>query len=106
VRGLHSCRLRCTIETAKFADCVAKLKQSAADVAVVFLDEQPGAGCVILEEIKKTQDSIFAFAVSSERSAEIIVKAIRAGADELISSIPTEEELLKALPWSSKAWTT
>lgn len=85
------------IETAKFADCVAKLKQSAADVAVVFLDEQPGAGCVILEEIKKTQDSIFAFAVSSERSAEIIVKAIRAGADELVSSIPTEEELLKAL---------
>ncbi len=85
------------IETAKFAECVAKLKQSAADVAVVFLDEQPGAGCVILEEIKKTQDSIFAFAVSSERSADIIVKAIRAGADELISAIPTEEELLKAL---------
>jgi pilus assembly protein CpaE len=85
------------IETAKFAECVAKLKQSAADVAVVFLDEQPGAGCVILEEIKKTQESIFAFAVSSERSAEIIVKAIRAGADELLSAIPTEEELLKAL---------
>ena len=85
------------IESAKFADCVAKLRQSAADVAVVFLDEQPGAGCVILEEIKKTQESIFAFAVSSERSAEIIVKAIRAGADELLSAMPTAEELLKAL---------
>ena len=49
------------IESAKFADCVAKLRQSAADVSVVFLDEQPGAGCVILEEIKKTQESICAF---------------------------------------------
>jgi pilus assembly protein CpaE len=85
------------LEGAKFADCVAKLKQSAADVAVVFLDEQPGAGCVILEEIKKTHEAVFAFAVSSERSAEIIVKAIRAGADELLSAMPTAEELLKAL---------
>lgn len=84
------------IESAKFADCVAKLKQSAADVAIVFLDEQPGAGCVILEEIKKTHESVFSFAISSERSAEIIVKAIRAGADELLSAMPTGEELLKA----------
>lgn len=85
------------VEGAKFADCVAKLKSTAAEVAIVFLDEQPGAGCVILEEIKKTSDSVFAFAVSSERSAEIIVKAIRAGADELLSAMPTAEELLKAL---------
>jgi len=64
---------------------------------VVFLDEQPGAGCVISRRSKRTQESIFAFAVSSERSAEIIVKAIRAGADELLSAMPTSEELLKAL---------
>ena len=84
------------VESAKFAECVSKLKQSPADVAVVFLEEQPGSGCVILEEIKKTRENIFAFAVSSERSAEVIVKAIRAGADELLSSIPNDEELLKA----------
>jgi pilus assembly protein CpaE len=85
------------VEGAKFVDCVAKLKSSGAEVAIVFLDEQPGAGCVILEEIKKNTDAVFAFAVSSERSAEIIVKAIRAGADELLSAMPTAEELLKAL---------
>jgi pilus assembly protein CpaE len=84
------------VESAKFAECVSKLKQTSADVAVVFLEEQPGSGCVILEEIKKTRDNVFAFAVSSERSAEVIVKAIRAGADELLSSLPNEEELLKA----------
>ena len=82
------------VESAKFAECISKLKQSPADVAVVFLEEQPGSGCVILEDIKKIRENIFAFAISSERSAEVIVKAIRAGADELLSSLPNEEELL------------
>ena len=85
-----------SVESAKFAECISKLKQSPVDVAVVFLEEQPGSGCVILEDIKKTRENIFAFAISSERSAEVIVKAIRAGADELLSSLPNEEELLKA----------
>jgi pilus assembly protein CpaE len=85
------------VEAAKFNDCVQRVRQLAADVAIIFLEEQPGSGCVILEEMKKTRENVFAFAVSSERSAEIIVKAIRAGADELISQTPTQEELLKAL---------
>ena len=85
------------VEAAKFTDCVARTRQLAADVAIIFLEEQPGFGTVILEDMKKTRENIFAFAVSSERSAEIIVKAIRAGADELLSEMPTQEELLKAL---------
>ena len=85
------------VEAAGFGDCIGTLRQSGADVAVVFLDEQPGSGVVILEEIKKTRETIFAFAVSNERSADVIVKAIRAGADELLSDMPTAEELLKAV---------
>jgi len=85
------------VEAAKFNDCVQRVRQLAADVAIIFLEEQPGSGCIILEEMKKTRENVFAFAVSSERSAEIIVKAIRAGADELLSQTPTAEELLKAL---------
>jgi len=85
------------VESAGFADCVRKLKEVAADVAVVFLDEQRGgSGTLILEQLKKTRENVFAFAVSSERSAEVIVKAIRAGADELLSTMPSNEELLKA----------
>ncbi len=85
------------VEGAKFTDCVARTRQLAADVAIVFLEEQPGSGTIILEDMKKTRENVFAFAVSSERSAEDIVKAIRAGADELLSEMPTQEELLKAL---------
>lgn len=85
------------IESVKFGECVAWLKKTPADVAVVFLEEQPGNGCVILEEIKKVRSNIFAFAVSRERSADVIIKAIRAGADELLSAIPNDEEILKAL---------
>ena len=85
------------VETATFDDCVDKLRTVAADVAVIFLDEQRGgSGTLILEQLKRTRESIFAFAVSGERSAEVIVKAIRAGADELISAMPSTEELLKA----------
>ena len=84
-------------ETAEFGDCLSRAGQFAPDAAVVFLDEQPGsAGCLILEQLKKTRENLFVFAVSSERSAELIVKAIRAGADELISTMPNTEELLKA----------
>jgi len=85
------------VEAAKFTDCVARTRQLAADVAIIFLEEQPGSATVILEDMKKTRENVFAFAVSSERSAEVIVKAIRAGADELLSEMPTPEELLKAL---------
>lgn len=85
------------VEAAKFTDCVARTRQLAADVAIIFLEEQPGSATVILEDMKKTRENVFAFAVSSERSAEVIVKAIRAGADELLSEMPTAEELLKAL---------
>ncbi len=85
------------VEQAPFDKCVAKVRDIAADVVVVFLDEQRANGCLILEQLKKAREQIFAFAVSSERSAEVIVKAIRAGADELISTIPSSEELLKAL---------
>lgn len=86
-----------TVEPASFADCVDKLRTSAADVAIIFLDEQRGgAGTLILEQLKGVRENLFAFAVSSERSAEVIVKAIRAGADELLSTIPSSEELLKA----------
>ncbi|RMD84845.1 MAG: DNA-binding response regulator, partial [Candidatus Dadabacteria bacterium] len=84
-------------DVAPFSDCLSRASQFNPDVAVVFLDEQPGsAGCLILEQLKKTRDNLFVFAVSSERSAELIVKAIRAGADELISTMPSSEELLKA----------
>lgn len=85
------------VEASKFVDCVGKVRSCKPDVAVVFLEEQPGSGCVTLEEIKKARENLFAFAVSSERSAEVIIKAIRAGADELLSAVPSEEELLKAL---------
>jgi pilus assembly protein CpaE len=85
------------VESAKFTDCVARMRQLSADVAIIFLEEQPGGGTVILQAMKKTRENVFAFAVSSERSAEVIVKAIRAGADELVSETPTAEELLKAL---------
>ncbi len=84
-------------ETAQFSECLSRASEFAPDVAIVFLDEQPGsAGCLTLEQLKKTRENIFVFAVSSERSAELIVKAIRAGADELISAMPSTEELLKA----------
>jgi pilus assembly protein CpaE len=85
------------VEQASFDDCVVKLREVGADVAVLFLDEQRGNGCLTLEQLKKSREQIFAFAVSSERSAEVIVKAIRAGADELLSAMPNAEELLKAL---------
>jgi pilus assembly protein CpaE len=85
------------VEQASFENCVTKLRDTGADVAVLFLDEQRGNGCLTLEQLKKTREQIFAFAVSSERSAEVIVKAIRAGADELLSAMPNAEELLKAL---------
>ncbi len=86
------------VEAATFQDCVAKLRETAADVAVVFLDEQRGGGgTLVLEQLKRTRDNVFAFAISSERSAEVIVKAIRAGADELLSTMPNSEELLKAM---------
>ena len=84
------------VEQAPFDKCVAKVRDIAADVVVVFLDEQRANGCLILEQLKKTRENLFVFAVSSERSAELIVKAIRAGADELISTMPNTEELLKA----------
>jgi len=86
-----------TVEGTKFVDSVGKVRACKPDIAVVFLEEQPGSGCVTLEEIKKVRENLFAFAVSSERSAEVIIKAIRAGADELIANVPSEEELLKAL---------
>ena len=86
------------VESAPFGECVNRLKEIAADVAIVFLDEQRGgSGTLILEQLKRTRENVFAFAVSSERSAEVIVKAIRAGADELLSTMPNSEELLKAL---------
>jgi pilus assembly protein CpaE len=85
------------VEQSTFDNCVVRLRETGADVAVLFLDEQRGNGCLTLEQIKKTREQIFTFAVSSERSAEVIVKAIRAGADELLSAMPNAEELLKAL---------
>lgn len=85
------------VEQASFDTCATKVREVAADVVVLFLDEQRGNGCLVLEQIKKNRDHVFAFAVSSERSAEVIVKAIRAGADELLSAMPNAEELLKAL---------
>jgi len=86
-----------SVEQASFDTCVNKARECAADVAVLFLDEQRGNGCLTLEQMKKTREHVFTFAVSSERSAEVIVKAIRAGADELLSAMPNAEELLKAL---------
>jgi pilus assembly protein CpaE len=85
-----------SVEQASFESCVARLREVNAEVAILFLDEQRGNGCLTLEQLKKTRDHLFAFAISSERSAEVIVKAIRAGADELLSTMPTSEELLKA----------
>jgi pilus assembly protein CpaE len=85
------------VEQSTFDNCVVRLRETGADVAVLFLDEQRGNGCLTLEQVKKTREQIFTFAVSSERSAEVIVKAIRAGADELLSAMPNAEELLKAL---------
>ena len=85
------------VETASFNECVDRLKTTAVDVAVIFLDEQRGgAGTLILEQLKGIRENLFAFAVSGERSAEVIVKAIRAGADEFLSTMPSSEELLKA----------
>ena len=85
------------VEQATFDTCAARAREVAADVAVIFLDEQRGNGCQILEQLKIAREHIFTFAVSGERSAEVIVKAIRAGADELLSTLPNSEELLKAV---------
>lgn len=85
-----------SVEQASFDNCVVRLREVNAEVAILFLDEQRGNSCLTLEQLKKTRDHLFAFAISSERSAELIVKAIRAGADELLSTMPTAEELLKA----------
>ena len=86
-----------TVEAAGFADSADMLRRISADVAVIFLDEQPGgAGALVLEQLKNIRENVFTFAVSSERRAEAVVKAIRAGADELLSAVPGSEELHRA----------
>ncbi len=82
------------VESADFANAVQKVETMSADVAVVFLDERPDVGCALLARLKQARPGVFTFAISSDRSAELIVKAIRSGADELSSAVPSIQELL------------
>ncbi len=84
-------------ESADFSNGVQKVQGMAADVAVVFLDDRQDTGCAVLSQLKQARPDVFTFAISADRSADLIVKAIRSGADELLSQIPTSEELLAPL---------
>jgi len=82
------------VHAADFRSGVEKAEATSADVVVVFLDDHPEVGCALLAKLKQAKPEIFVFAISADRSADLIVKAIRAGADELLSAIPSVEELL------------
>jgi len=86
--------IKVVVESADFTAGVQKVQSMSADVAVVFLDDRPEVGCTLLAKLKQARPDLFTFAISGDRSAELIVKAIRAGADELLSAIPSSEEIL------------
>jgi len=82
------------VHDADFRSGIEKVEATSADVVVVFLDDHPEVGCSLLAKLKQARSEVFVFAISADRSADLIVKAIRAGADELLSAVPSVEELL------------
>src|SRR5207244_7835044 len=55
-----------------------------AHLAIVILGDDPSSGLAVIEEVHKSAPATQVLAVSADDRPETIVKALRAGADELL----------------------
>jgi pilus assembly protein CpaE len=72
-----------------------ELQQIAVDLAIVVLGEQPALGVATIEELHRAAPATNVLALSAEENPEIIIKAMRAGADEFLPLPVPSTALLK-----------
>ncbi len=72
-----------------------ELQQVAVDLAIVVLTDQPALGIATIEELHRAAPATNVIALSTEENPEIIIKAMRAGADEFLPLPVQATALLK-----------
>jgi len=72
-----------------------ELQQVAVDLAIVVLTDQPALGIATIEELHRAAPATNVIALSTEENPEIIIKAMRAGADEFLPLPVPATALLK-----------
>ena len=72
-----------------------ELQQVAVDLAIVILADQPALGIATIEELHRAAPATNVIALSTEENPEIIIKAMRAGADEFLPLPVQATALLK-----------
>ena len=77
-----------------FTDIVAQTKP---DVAVVALDRDPEAAVALISRISASVPGMSILAASESTEGKLILKAIRAGADEFLTLPMTRDDLTEAL---------
>lgn len=82
-----------TVRTADYQSGLRELRDP--DLVIVALGTQPALGLTVIEEIHRSAPAARVLALAHEEQPELIVKAMRAGADELLPLPVTETALLK-----------
>lgn len=95
LRGLEG--FECEVGESDLQNGLRRLREEERDVAMVFLDGETRLGLAVIEEIGRLAPATQIFALSHEDSPELIIRAMRAGANEFLALPPDAGELLKAL---------
>lgn len=72
-----------------------ELQQVPVDLAIVVLTAQPAQGIATIEEVHRAAPATNVIALSVEENPEVIIKAMRAGADEFLPMPVQATALLK-----------
>lgn len=73
------------------------ISQSTPEIAIVSLDSQPDQSVDMIAQIRRMHPSCNVFAISKSQEGSLILKTMRAGACEFLSSPMVLEEFLAAL---------
>jgi pilus assembly protein CpaE len=79
--------------TAGYTEAVGQTRD--LDLAIVLLDEKPAAGLDVISSVRRGSRGTYLVAVSPDDDPDIIVRTVRAGADEHLALPLSQHDLLK-----------